>query len=162
MGHRRACLWQVCEAHAPKSVRVCLPSYPVFAFPFVCLALGCCWGLRDESWASGRTCSQELSSLGKADLQGSPWEQEPMGWELEGERVHLCVTPPWCVQMCVVQYVAGGAGPGETRSPVALCRAPGASPQLCQLLLVDEEMLSSHLRSFDWYGPIVQMAKPRF
>ena len=46
--------------------------------------------------------------------------------------------------------------------PVALCRAPGASPQLCQLLLVDEEMLSSHLRSFDQYGPIVQMGKPRF
>ena len=34
--------------------------------------------------------------------------------------------------------------------------------QLCQLLLVDEEMLSSHLRSFDRYGPIVQMGKPRF
>lgn len=58
--------------------------------------------------------------------------------------------------VCVVQGVAGGPGVGVgVGDSVTLCGAAGASPQFCQLLHVEEKMLSSHLRSFDWCGPIV-------
>lgn len=70
-------------------------------------------------------------------------------------RVHVCV----CV--CCSVWPAGLGWGWGWGGPVTLCGAAGASPQLCQLLLVEEEMLSSHLRSFDWYGPIVWMGKPR-
>lgn len=67
--------------------------------------------------------------------------------------------------MSVVRRVAGGAGVGlglGRPAPQRLCVGHQEPPRSSASSSVDEEMLSSHLRSFDQYGPIVQMGKPRF